>query len=229
MANFILAPDLVFPAAAAASTSITLTDQGEDLANTTAHSIASMDFGAADAGRYIAVTIHAASNSATFGVSSCTIGGVSATVVASATGNNGNLRQEAAIAIAAVPTGTSGTVAVNWVQSHFICYVTVHRILGIDGVTASDSGVSENAQPLTDTLTTTTDGVTLCAASCDDNTATAAWTGITERVDVADGEGRNRVSVASDVEDAGGSTALTCTYTTSTAFDAAAFAHWAPA
>lgn len=213
----------------APSTSITLTDQGFDNTNSSTHTISGVSLGTAEAGRFIAVTLHAYTNTASPNLNGVTIGGVSATIIGKGEAANGNLRTSASIAIAAVPTGTTGDVVVSWAASHFNCHVTVHKILGIDGVTASDSGTSAEVDPLTDTLTTTTGGINLVAASSDSTAATAAFTGVTEVVDEADDEGRQRVAVGSGVQGAGGSTAFTCEFTTATSFDAAVFAHWAAA
>lgn len=93
-----------------------------------------VDFGTEAADRYIIVALGTRNDSRTF--TSVTIGGVTATILVQQRDGN----TTAGIAIAAVPTGTSGTVEVNLNGNADSHYLGVWSATGLDSATPVDTG-----------------------------------------------------------------------------------------
>jgi hypothetical protein len=93
-----------------------------------------VNFGTEAADRYIIVAIGQRNDSRTF--TSVTIGGVTATILV----QQGDGNTTAGIAIAAVPTGTSGTVVVNLSGTADSHYLGVWSATGLDSATPVDTG-----------------------------------------------------------------------------------------
>ena len=112
--------------------------------NITNYSFGSMAFGAAAADRYLIALVHKFTVNNGNPVTSVTIGGVGATKLTSRFQWNSDQGVEASIWIALVPSGTSGTVAVNSGDSNSNCGVQLVRALGIDpaGYATTQTGVN---------------------------------------------------------------------------------------
>lgn len=151
-----------------------------DASNLTTYTFATQNLGTAAGGRYIAVGIGARGTNSGLTISTVTIAGVSATETIQVT-NSASSNNVSGIYIAAVPTGTTGDVVVTFSVGVLRCAIQMYRLVGIDSITASDTGTSTALDPTT-SIDVPAGGVAIGAANCS-NATTATWTGITEDYD----------------------------------------------
>lgn len=152
----------------------------EDAADQTTYTFAGQDFGAEASDRYIIVGIGSRdTGSGAKTVDSVTIGGVTATIVRQAQNATTN-STVGALAIAAVPTGLSGSVVVTFSEQMLRCGIGVWRIVGHDP-TAHDSDSSTATDP-TVNLDIPANGSAVGFATTG-NTGATTWTGLTESFD----------------------------------------------
>jgi hypothetical protein len=152
------------------------------------YSFASQAFGTASTDRVIIVYV-AAENSGT--ISSATIGGISATILVQQTSG----AVTAGIIAAAVPTGTTGTVAVTMAGTATSCGVGIWSSTGLSGAVATATGSNANLDALT--LNVDSGGFVIAGCINNDDERDATWAGATEVFD--DGIDEDvRVSAASD-------------------------------
>ena len=125
-------------------------------------------------------------------VSSATIAGISATVVANANGSGGGTIPCAGMFYAVVPasTGSTGTIAITLADSAFRNHIGVWAIYGYTTAAPYYNSTS-TADPLSKTTTPTSGSVGI-ANCCNYNGAgaTFSWTNLTENYD-ASGEAAN--------------------------------------
>jgi hypothetical protein len=113
-------------------------------ANASTYTFSGLTFGAASETRYIAAAVAWRSAGNTNDISSVTIGGVTATLVGKARNIGGtNGVSGAHIYIAAVPTGTTGTVVVSLSETAVRAGVSVYALDGLDGATASATAIDD--------------------------------------------------------------------------------------
>lgn len=153
----------------------------EDTSQTT-FTYSSQGIGAAAATREIYVLISwGAAGAAT--VTSATIGGVSATIRTQDT-FNGPPGVGVAIISAAVPSGTTGTIAVTFNTNVLSCAIGIVRVVGkttnVDA--ASDAGPDGSA-PYTDSVNVNVNvnGAVLACWVCYDTGQNVTWTNVTEK------------------------------------------------
>jgi hypothetical protein len=157
------------------------------LPNVSTYTETSVDFGAADPSRYVVVAVTSEDGGA---IVSATIGGVSATIliqVASAP-------VSVALLLAAVPTGATGTVTVNFTSTSDHHSIDVWSLSGIDSPTPIDTDSTTASGGLT--LTSVGQGVVIACIISNDN-VTHTWTGATEVSDQSLGGGQAASSSAS--------------------------------
>lgn len=164
-----------FNAAGAGVVDITFTDSAGDATNLTTYTLSSLSFGTEAADRQIVVGVFGRTNSRT--VSSMTIGGVAATQVVA--GNNASNGPND-IWMAAVPTGTTGTVSVTFSGAMIRAAVAVWRMTGANPTavsTGSDVGTDPSA-----TINVPVNGgaVGFCNSAA---TTSNTWVGLTEDLD----------------------------------------------
>lgn len=177
---------------AATITYLQLTKDATDLST---YTFSSVNFSTASTDRRIIVAISGRTQDGTSSgnvISSVTIGGVSATIAVQAQ-NSGNVQ---GIAIALVPTGTSGDVVVVFSETMTNADIATYRTTGIGSNVATSIGTS-TANPLTANINVVAGGVALALAKSDDGATTATWAGLTERYDEGDAN-TNDISGASD-------------------------------
>jgi len=125
-------------------------------ATTTTVNFAGISFGAAPAGgetRHI-VVVAGGVLGVNSTLASCTIGGVAATIPITI-GTGGSGRSTVGIAIAAVPTGASGTVAITWSTAPVNgSGIGVYRLMNLTSATPTDtaSGITNGADLSLDVL-----------------------------------------------------------------------------
>lgn len=163
---------------------VTYLQLATDGANGSSFTFASQNFGTADADRYIIVGINGRSNDgADKTLNSVTIGGVTATISVSGW-NSGNV---AAIAIAAVPTGTTGSVVITFSDTMTSCSLAMWSEIKVTSLTATDTG-TDTTDPLSTNITLT-NGFIIAVARSDSAADSATWTNVDENFDTTDADG----------------------------------------
>jgi hypothetical protein len=175
-------------------------DNAIDPSDLTTYTFSSLDFGAATAGRYIIVGIAARAVGAGRTLDSVTIGGVSATLIANSPVSDTNI---SSLAIANVPTGTTGDVVVTFNAAMGRCGIVWWRAPSLVSATPTDTGTSA-ADPATDTLTVAAGGF-LVVVAFNNGTSTCTWSNVTERLPATQIESTIHYSAADVVSEAGGS------------------------
>lgn len=179
----------------------------------TTYTFSGENLGTADSARYIIVGfVGRRSTVVSCAINSVTIGGVSATIVH--TQQSADTSFLAGIAIAAVPTGTSGDVVFTWNGTMTRMAFATYRVLNVNP-TYEVRGQSV-ANPLTSTLSCSAGSVMIAVAGTID-TATATWSGTnapTEDCDVVISDA-GRISTASRECATALSVTATCTWTSS--------------
>lgn len=206
---------------------IELVDSAAQAPNQTVYTFSNRSLGDPVGDRLIAVTCHCEHGLASPpNISSVTIGGQSATVVVERK-TSLTAKGHVGIAIAAVPSGATGDIVVDWGNIRLSCGITVYRITGVPSTTADDTATAEGTS-LGMTITIPATGVAVAAATAVEGGAgNASWTNATEQVD-AEIDNNATYTAAIDAYPAGGSTTITPSFTTSDAADTACCATWGP-
>jgi hypothetical protein len=196
--------------------------------NTTSlgYNFTSQSFGSESADRYVLVGV-AGQGASAAAVSSVTIGGVSATQLFSVSSTTNTV----AFWIAAVPTGTSGAVFVQWVSQRSRCAITVWRVVGGVSTTAYDTGseVNSGSTPLNDNVNIV-EGGSCVGMVYDGGTGSRTWTwsGLTEAVDTTFASGRSYSAAAGNFASAETNRAISATPSGSTTANVLAIVSLAP-
>lgn len=151
-------------------------------ADLTTYTFSGENLGTAAADRYIIVVVKSRdSGSGAKSISSVTIGGVTASIIIQKQ-NNASNSSLAGIAIAAVPTGTTGDVVVTFSEGMLRCAIGLYRATGITPIPA-DFGSSTATNP-TYAIDVPAGGFAIGGvANSNGNDGSAVWTGLTERYD----------------------------------------------
>lgn len=165
-----------------------------DTANASTYTFSAQNLGTASSDRYIICTIGSRIGSADLNLNSVTIGGVSATIVIQETNFTTNSGL-AAIAIAAVPTGTTGDVVVTLDGTAARCLISLYSATDLSSATAHEALANTGVNP-TIALDVPTDGFAIAIAT-QWTATTTAWTGLTERLDTTS-ESNTTYSIADD-------------------------------
>ena len=200
-----------------------------DLVDRTTYTFSSQNLGVAAASRRIVVGIGGRIASGTLTVDSVTIGGVTATILTPQASNTTSGTTTVALAIADVPTGTTGDIVVVFNTACLRCIVHAYRVVDIDSATPSDSDSSVASNP-TCNLDIPAGGIAIGFAAVGNASATWTWTGLTEREDAVAGGGEafGASSASDDFATLQTGRAITADSTTTTT-TAGVFASWGPA
>lgn len=203
---FFIPPYAGFATSAAASS---YTGGGTDTSNANNYSFAGVSIGTAASDRLIAVAVVEGSSAGT-DPTSVTVGGNSATKIASV--NDGS-NVTTTLWYAAVPTGTTATIAVNNGVTRQFCRVDAFRIVGQSSNVPYYFNTVLNAGSST-VLTLTpgyvlTDGATIACSAAPASNPFYAWVGLTEGYDTATEATNARVSGAAGTGFAAAITATT--------------------
>lgn len=203
-----------------------------DSTDQTTYTFASTSIGTASSDRVVVVVIGSRANAAR-SISSVTVGGNSATAIATAN-NSGGGAEIAAIYAVAVPSGTTASIVVTFSAAMLRIAVGVYTLTGTGGaVTAYGTATQtpSGSSPTDSTIDCPANGGIL-AVNFSNSSATSSttWTGLTERFDVNPETSSSGVSSASD-NFASAQTNLTVTATVAsvTVQQAMAIASWGPA
>lgn len=147
-------------------------------ANLAAYTFAAQNFGAAATNRYIIAVINM---DGTDGVTSVTIGGVAATVVATAV--TGSL-YVSSIAIALVPTGATGDVVIDPLASGTQCQVSLYRATNLVSATPIATTTSSSSNP-TLNINVQAGGFAVAGGINNNGGAGVSWSGLTENLELS--------------------------------------------
>jgi len=191
--------------------SVTYAAQTSSTTAGSSFSFSSVAFSSTASDRLIVVSVGAtAANQRT--VSRVTIGGVSATGY-----ENANRLRHGSLWVAAVPSGTTGTVDVNFSGSVDNCHIGVWALYGISSAVPRESNqVSGSYTNNSSTLNTAKGGVSI-AAAVSAGAVTITWTGLTENFDLqVSSEMRSGASLVETVSDAAKAVSWTQSSSTNT-------------
>jgi hypothetical protein len=156
--------------------------------NTTTFS--GVNFGTADATRFMVITY---GNTLARNLLSATIGGVSATIL---TQNGAGSSEATGIIMAALPTGTSGTVVLNWSGTPDITSLGVYRVLAPAGISRAavfaGSSFGSNTNPNYSETISLTDGSAYFACDMATNSGGAPGFSLTNVTKDSDETASNR-------------------------------------
>lgn len=185
-----------------------------------------LNFGAASPDRYLVACICWEGSPAKT-LTSCTIGGVAASIICQVNGGSTSVNSSA-ICIALVPTGTSGNVVANFSGSAGETGCSLYSVSGIPAGTASSSATSAANAP-TATINVPGGGAVIAVANAigPSGAPTATWTGLTKDVDAVIGSPRTYSSASAMFSAANPSLSVTCTFS-STNGSSGCFAVFSP-
>lgn len=153
-----------------------------DTSNATNYSHTGVSFGVASSGRYLYFLAGGQSSATTTRtISSATIGGVTATVLAEI-GDSGFGDTHCALIAAAVPTGTSGTVAINYSGSCLNNAIYGWAITELKNPLTPEATSTDTDSPIDVDVNTLRDGIVIGGVFSDQNLAFTT-TGLTEDYD----------------------------------------------
>lgn len=154
-----------------------------DGSNTSNYSHTGVSFGVASSGRYLYFLAGGQSSSAaTRTISSATIGGVTATVLAEIGDSGSGNDTHCALIAAAVPTGTSGTVAINYSGSALNNAIYGWAITGLKNPLTPEATPTDTDNAIDVDVNTLRDGIVIGGAFSGQNVAFTT-TGLTEDYD----------------------------------------------
>lgn len=161
-------------------------DYIEEKSDTTAQStytFTGVDFGDADSERYIIVGISTRKAGTGGSISSVTIGGVSATITQQVTNTAGSNNSTVGIAIAKVPSGSSGSVVITLSEQFLRCGIGVWRATNLENINADDTDTSVSTNP-SGSLNISGAGF-MIGVSKVGQSSSATWSGLDEDYDTA--------------------------------------------
>lgn len=155
---------------------LAFTADDSDETDLTTYTFAGMSFGTAATDRIVAVAAHVDGDGGD--LVSATLGGVGATVVITQGVGNEN----AAIAYAAVPTGTTGDVVVTWTGTAARCHVGVWKITGATAApTDTDFSTSTPSTGESLTLNIPSHAAAISVHTSTQDSSSDFWTGAVQR------------------------------------------------
>lgn len=151
----------------------------EFTADATQYTSSALGIGTASATRYVLAGLVARHATITPNVTGITIGGVSATACGAAVEQETGTTQ--AFFIAAVPTGTTAVVVVDWDQTVLRMGLTLWALTGLQSTTPTnvyaDTSLASNAYSVS--IDVTANGAAYAIAQCN-SALTTTWAGLTE-------------------------------------------------
>lgn len=191
-------------------TSLSFIESKTSTADATTYTITGVDFGAADSNRRVVIGFASRSANSGHNVSSATIGGITATVLAQHTANVGGGHSLVALIAADVPTGTSGTVEVTLSNGAVRAIIGVYRILANNALVFANSASSSATATSTSVTVSVEKGVLLAVAITFTTGSTLSFSGIANDNFDATAESAN-AGMASELITASASQTVTAT------------------
>jgi hypothetical protein len=141
--------------------SFTFLQVTNDTANLATYTFSSVNFGTADANRRIIIGVAHRAGGA---ISSATIGGVSATILAESISTVGGSTNLLAYISADVPTGSSGTVVINLASGAARLAIATYRVVSNSALVLADDDASSSASTSTSISVSAENGIVLASA-----------------------------------------------------------------
>lgn len=205
----------------------TETDSVSSASNDFTYTFTDRAVGAADPDRYVVAAVTMEDDGVSASATAVTIGGVTADEVVGITHAASSESTYAGLWIAKVPTGTTATIEVTGNTTMTGCAVTVYRVTGIRGPTATDTDTDSGTKTtFSMDLDVQSRGVAIGTAKNRDQGSAASWTGLTEDDDFQSDNTRH--TAASSVFSAN-QTARTIEVVMGFERGCSACAHWASA
>jgi hypothetical protein len=157
------------------------------------------NIGTAHANRYVLVVVQAGNGNAA-ALTSCTIGGVEATLYASGTATAEN--RYTGIFGRAMPTGTTATVVATFNDTKGACHVAVHTVNSATALTLHDTASGNNGSQVSVTIDVPENGLVLGSGVRQGVTGDVIWSGMTRRNFNMELEATNEISTAVLIGDA---------------------------
>jgi len=150
-------------------------------ADLTIYTFSSVAIGPADGKRAVIVGVctRDLSSTADIGVT-VTVGGITATEVITAVSTADSGRNEAALYLAIVPSGTSADVVITYNRATDRCGIAVWSAYNLNSIVATDTATSTGLSSQTLDVDVQADGFAI-GYSYANNTPAWTWTGLTER------------------------------------------------
>lgn len=164
--------------AGAADADCSFVTSAQSTSDATTYTFSSQSFGAEAADRHILNTIAAGAASART-VSSSTIGGVAASELVDFEAHSGS---NAAMIIAAVPTGATGDVVVTFTGGMVRCAVGTYRVTGLNSTTPTGSG-TDSTDALSASLNISAGGFAVGVVFSKSSPTGVTWTNLAEDVE----------------------------------------------
>ena len=143
-------------------------------ANASTYTFTSVNFGTADSNRRIVVGVALRSGGA-FVISSATIGGISATILAQSTANGDCV----GYITASVPTETNGTVEIVLTGGGVRLAIATYRVVSNSPLTLADSDANSTSASTSTTLSIDAqNGIVLAAATASSGSVVLSFSGI---------------------------------------------------
>lgn len=143
---------------------------------------ATVSFGSAAAGRKLFFAVHAGYAGGSISLSAAEIGGVAASIVAGAVGDQSGVLYGVWLICAEVPSGTSGVVKATFSNSGVSCAVAGYRTLNVRSLAVHDKGELPWNSSSTDTRMTDADtpqdGLFIAASSTYHDGGTTTLSGV---------------------------------------------------
>ncbi len=150
-----------------------------DAQNSASGTFSSVNFGAANSGRYL---VCALSNSETIGQSgnlNVTIGGVSATNIVTQAQNAISVETVASLWIAFVPTGTSGSVVVGGASGIGNLSLSLYSLVSLSSTTPDATAQQgSGSNNLSQNINVISGGAVIAAAIANTSSGQCVWTGL---------------------------------------------------
>jgi hypothetical protein len=170
-----------------------------DDGNSSTYSFSSKALGAEASDRYIAAVFMHSSNNAGRTVNACSFAGVTATEALFVQHSGSSRTAYVAIHIAAVPTGTSGTLSITWDAALAHQIVFWYRITGIGALTPFHTA-SNSVDPSAMSLNVPAGGVAIGGAMTGESSAGGSrdtvWTNLTDDGNVSSDVGNTTAGSA---------------------------------
>lgn len=166
---------------------IAFLDTDADTGSASTYNFSGFTFGTAHHSRAIVVATCGRSTAAR-SVTGITVGGVTASLLRHQEGTGGTSTSE--LWIAKVPTGTSGTISVDWSGSMNNCGVAAWSIKHLRSLSPVDTAASAG-DANTINVSVANRGVAVAASMILLSDSTCTWTGVTENFDAAIDSGEN--------------------------------------
>lgn len=198
---------------------VVYTAHAADDTDLSTYTFSGVAFGDASTRRHIIVCFH--SIDASGAASSMTVGGVSATMLLQVTAPASRFHQ---LWMAAVPTGTSGTIVVVNPGTALLSGIEVYAAYDLSSATPYDTASVASAGAPTLDLDVPSGGIVVGFAVASSGVATFTWSGLTEDVDGT--SGTNMKATSASVSRAPPATPRAISVTVSTGTCGALAASW---